>query len=50
MKKLFSLLLTAILMFTACSEKGNTSQQSSGEIDWPNLMDTIFYLTIQVLH
>ncbi|PMC67844.1 tripartite tricarboxylate transporter substrate binding protein [Fusobacterium nucleatum] len=41
MKKLFSLLLTAILMFTACSEKGNTSQQSSGEIDWPTKTVTI---------
>ncbi|MDC7954644.1 tripartite tricarboxylate transporter substrate binding protein [Fusobacterium simiae] len=41
MKKLFSLLLTAILIFTACGEKGNNSQQSGGDVNWPTKTVTI---------
>lgn len=41
MKKLFSLLLTAILIFTACGEKENNSQQSGGDVNWPTKTVTI---------
>ena len=41
MKKLFSLLLTAILIFTACGEKGNNSQQNAGDVNWPTKTVTI---------
>lgn len=41
MKKLFSLLLTVILIFTACGEKGNDSQQSGGDVNWPTKTVTI---------